>query len=207
MHYYKRNIGDYAKKAGRLTILQHGIYNLLIDACYDREKFPTREKAIDWVWASSQEEIDGVDLVLRKFFEEQDDGVFVQNRIETELADYHAKATTNKRIAIERETKRKEKSTKRERTVNEAPPNHKPLTKNQEPLKETRAKANRFVPPVLQDIKAYCTERKNTINPQSFLDHYESNGWMRGKNKIKDWKACVRTWENSQPKKPTGEKW
>ena len=57
MHYYERNIGDYHRKAGRLNILQHGVYNLLIDACYDRETFPTLEEAIDWVWAASPEEI------------------------------------------------------------------------------------------------------------------------------------------------------
>ena len=60
MHYYERNIGDYHRKAGRLNILQHGVYNLLIDACYDRETFPTLEEAIDWVWAASPEEIEAV---------------------------------------------------------------------------------------------------------------------------------------------------
>jgi uncharacterized protein YdaU (DUF1376 family) len=49
MHYYKRNLGDYAKKAGRLTMLQHGAYTLpLIDSCYDRESSSTLEQAIDW---------------------------------------------------------------------------------------------------------------------------------------------------------------
>ena len=66
MHYYKRNIGDYAKKAGRLTILQHGVYNLLLDACYDREDFPTLEEAVDWVWASTAEEKEqAVDAMLQ----------------------------------------------------------------------------------------------------------------------------------------------
>lgn len=68
MHYFKRNIGDYHKKAGRLTMLQHGAYTLLMDACYDRERFPTLEDAIDWCWASSDEEIAAVKFVLGKFF-------------------------------------------------------------------------------------------------------------------------------------------
>ena len=68
MHYYKRNLGDYAKKAGRLSMLQHGAYTLLIDACYDREQFPTLDDAIDWAWASSAAEIEAVEFVLRKFF-------------------------------------------------------------------------------------------------------------------------------------------
>lgn len=87
MHYYKKNLGDYAKKAGRLTILQHGVYNLLMDACYDREDFPTREQAIDWVWATTDEEIAALDFVLAKFFEDRD-GVFVQTRIEEEIDKY-----------------------------------------------------------------------------------------------------------------------
>jgi uncharacterized protein YdaU (DUF1376 family) len=68
MHYYKRNLGDYAKKAGKLSMLQHGAYTVLIDACYDREQFPTMEEAIDWAWASTAQEVEAVEFVLRKFF-------------------------------------------------------------------------------------------------------------------------------------------
>ena len=133
MHYYKKNIGDYHKKAGRLSMLQHGAYTLLIDACYDREKFPTLDQAIDWVWASSPDEISAITFVLNKFFTEEN-GVFIQSRIEEEVSKYHANSATNKRIAQERETKRRENSTKRAPTVNEPPPNQEPLTKNQELL-------------------------------------------------------------------------
>ncbi len=145
MHYYKRNLGDYAKKAGRLTMLQHGAYTLLIDACYDRESFPTLQEAIEWTWASTAAEIEAVEFVLRKFFV-LENGFYVQKRIEEEIADYHSKADTNKRIAIERETKRKTNPTKRAPVVNtaspapnEPPPNQEPRTKNQEPSKTPRA--------------------------------------------------------------------
>ena len=55
----------------------------------------------------------------------------------------------------------------------------------------------RFTPPTLEEVRDYCHERKNGIDPQKFIDHYEANGWIRGKTKIKDWKACVRTWEKT----------
>ncbi len=90
MHYYERNIGDYYRKAGRLNILQHGVYNLLMDACYDRESFPTLEEAIEWVWAESEEEIDAVKFVLKKFFKLNEDGVYIQNHIKEELEKYRA---------------------------------------------------------------------------------------------------------------------
>ncbi|HHU5621531.1 TPA: YdaU family protein, partial [Acinetobacter baumannii] len=86
--YYERNIGDYYRKAGRLNILQHGVYNLLMDACYDRESFPTLEEAIEWVWAETEEEIDAVKFVLKKFFKLNEDGVYVQTHIEEELCRY-----------------------------------------------------------------------------------------------------------------------
>ena len=134
MHYFKRNIGDYHKKAGRLTMLQHGAYTLLLDSCYDREQFPTIDEALDWVWASSEAETEAVKFVLNKFFVNEN-GKFIQYRIQDELERYHKNASTNQRIAMEREAKRKEKRTKREPTVNEAPPNQEPLTTNQEPIK------------------------------------------------------------------------
>jgi len=133
MHYYKRNLGDYAKKAGRLTMLQHGAYTLLIDSCYDREIFPTVEQALEWTWASTEAEVEAVKFVLSRFFVLDRDGCYVQDRILEELLNYHKNADTNKRIANEREAKRKANGTKREQIVDEAPPNHKPITINQEP--------------------------------------------------------------------------
>ena len=133
MHYYKRNLGDYAKKTGRLTMLQHGAYTLLIDSCYDREKFPTLEQAIEWTWASTEAEIEAVKFVLSRFFTLGKDGEYVQERILAELLDYHSKADKNKTIAIEREAKRRENLTNRVQTVDESPPNHKPITNNHKP--------------------------------------------------------------------------
>lgn len=137
MHYYKKNIGDYAKKAGRLTMLQHGAFTLLLDSCYDRERFPSMEEAIEWTWASNQQEIEAVEFVLKKFFV-LEDGKYVQARIQEELAKYHENSQTNKRIAIERETKRKEKSTKRVQVVHEPPPNQEPLTTNHKPITKSQ---------------------------------------------------------------------
>lgn len=145
MHYFKRNIGDYHKKAGRLSMVEHGAYTLLIDACYDRERFPTKEEAIDWCWARTAEEINAVTFVLGKFFDLVE-GRYVQQRIQEEIEAYRATALKNKEIAERREearrTKREQEDTKRERGVNEAPPNHKPLTINQEPEDQEQCAAN-----------------------------------------------------------------
>ena len=55
-----------------------------------------------------------------------------------------------------------------------------------------------FTPPSIDEVSAYCTERNNGIDPQHFVDFYEAKGWLVGKNKMKDWKAAVRTWEGRQ---------
>lgn len=53
----------------------------------------------------------------------------------------------------------------------------------------------RFVKPSVDEVRAYCTERRNGIDAQTWWDFYESKGWMVGSNHMKDWKAAVRTWE------------
>ena len=73
----------------------------------------------------------------------------------------------------------------------------------------------KFTKPTLEEVEQYCKERNNNINPQTFIDYYESVGWKVGKSSMKDWKACVRTWENkekqknnnSKPKKYSDEWW
>ena len=62
-------------------------------------------------------------------------------------------------------------------------------------------KAKRFYPPTLDEVKQYCEERKNNIDPMAFIDFYSSKGWMIGKNRMKDWKAAVRTWERKRKEK------
>lgn len=64
-----------------------------------------------------------------------------------------------------------------------------------------KKKAAAFVPPTLEEVKEYCLNRGNGVDAQRFIDFYTARGWMLGKNKMKDWRAAVRTWEKSEPKK------
>lgn len=63
----------------------------------------------------------------------------------------------------------------------------------------------KFTKPTIEEIESYCHERKNNVDAIKFYDFYESKGWMVGKNKMKDWKACIRTWEKNtkQPQQET----
>ena len=64
--------------------------------------------------------------------------------------------------------------------------------KYEKPKKETT------IPPSVDEVESYCDERNNGINPQAFIDFYQTRGWKVGKEKMKDWKAAIRTWENNK---------
>lgn len=78
------------------------------------------------------------------------------------------------------------------------------------PLKEKETKGEKelslqrvrvrgsFVPPAVEEVAAYCRERRNTVDPKAFVAFYESNGWKVGRNAMKDWHAAVRTWERRE---------
>ncbi len=61
-----------------------------------------------------------------------------------------------------------------------------------------------FIRPSLEEVQDYCAKRGNEVDPQAFLNHYDSNGWKVGKNSMKDWQASVRTWEKNKFEKKQG---
>ena len=68
-------------------------------------------------------------------------------------------------------------------------------------IKKESIKKKVFKKPTIEEINKYCGERNNGINAEAFYDFYESKNWYVGKNKMSDWKACVRTWEKREDKK------
>lgn len=60
----------------------------------------------------------------------------------------------------------------------------------------------RFTSPTLEEVQRYCLENGYDIDAERFIDYYTSNGWMVGKNKMKDWKAAVRTWARKDRRRP-----
>ena len=62
-----------------------------------------------------------------------------------------------------------------------------------------------FVPPTVEEVRAYCEERENGIDAARFVDYYAARGWMVGKTKMKDWRAAVRTWERNNHETKQGD--
>ena len=67
-------------------------------------------------------------------------------------------------------------------------------------------RASRFTPPTVDEVRGYCAERKNSVDPARFVDFYESKGWLVGKSKMKDWRAAVRSWEQSDSQQRAQDK-
>ena len=198
MHYYQFNIGDYSSHTSRLNLYEDLAYRRLLDLYYLTER-PFNGCSKDVAREIGMlDSLGDVEYVLNKFFTEKN-GVWSNKRCDADIKAYQAKQKSAKKAGIASGIARKKKGTTVERPLNtkgtdvEPTNNHKPITNNHKQKIKTRASP--FVPPTVKEVKDYCDERKNTVQPENFIDHYSANGWVRGKTKIKDWKACVRTWE------------
>ena len=84
---------------------------------------------------------------------------------------------------------------------NDGDPPHKIMEDNKtinNTFNNTTNKGTRFTPPSVDEVNDYCNQRNNLVDAETFIDFYQAKGWMVGKNKMKDWKACVRTWETNR---------
>ena len=206
MHYYQFNIGDYASHTSRLSLTEDLAYRRLLDLYYLTERPLNGCSAGVARDIGMSNEQDSVDYVLDKFFH-KDGESWINNRVEREIKNYTRKLQSASIAGIASGKARRQKaseqplndrSTKNEQTLNQPiTKKHKPITKKHKPITKKQLNTRRFTPPSIQEVTDYCRERCNFIDPNAFIDHYQANGWMRGKNKIKDWKACIRTWEKN----------
>jgi len=195
MHYYQFNIADYRKDTQHLSLLEHAIYRSLLDTYYLEESPLCKDdaKLMRTHSIRTSEEKEAFKNVISDFFTFEDDG-YHHKKCDEELNKIYEKSEKARLSAKKRwEKKANAMRTHSEGSANGMLPNTQdPIPNTQEPKKN---KAKRFTPPTVDEVAAYCRQRNNGIDPQKFVDHYKTNDWKRGNTKIKDWQACVRTWE------------
>lgn len=190
MHYYQFNLSDYITATAHLTPMQDLAYRRLLDYYYEKEKpIPNKTE-----WVSNRirlaSERESVEHVLSEYFALNDADEWVHDVCEANIKAYQKRCVTNKANSIKGGRPKKTES------VSSRIPNQELITNNQEPItKDQKKGGKRFSPPSVIEVRQYCDERKNKVDPETFVDFYESKGWIVGKNKMKSWKACVRTWE------------
>ena len=101
-----------------------------------------------------------------------------------------------------------------QQTTSKQPANNQLVTTSKQYNNKTiKGKQSKFTPPKISEVQEYCVERKNNIDPESFVDFYLAKNWMVGKNKMRDWKAAIRNWERrrggnySTPAKPSSQEY
>ncbi len=181
------------KSTRHLSLIEDIAYRRLLDLYYDTEKPLDLNIDILVRLIGLKDYKTETQQILSEFFSETKKG-YIQKRVQKELGKYAAKATAA------RENGKLGGRPKKTQPVNLANPDltqskakQETITTNQKTKIKTRASP--FIPPKTSEVAVYCIQRNNQVDAQAFIDHYEANGWMRGKTKIKDWKACVRTWE------------
>lgn len=99
-------------------------------------------------------------------------------------------------------------STSTNSLTNDQPATNQQLTTNEQSEQSNKGikPRKRFTPPSVDEVEAYCRERGNSVDAQRLVDFYTASGWMRGKSPIRDWKACVRTWEKNNDERNGGKK-
>ncbi len=203
MNFYPHHISDFNNATRHLTRVERSVYRDAIEMYYDTESVLTGDltRLQKKLLCRSDEEKQALNDVLDEFFDLHDDGYF-HERCDHEIAKYRANISSKAKAGIASAKARKQKAAERKQNSTRVKYSS-TLVHNQEPItnnQERGGKAKRFIPPTLQEVKTYCEERNNAIDPEAFIDFYTTSDWMRGKNKIKDWKSCVRTWEKRDGK-------
>ena len=107
--------------------------------------------------------------------------------------------------AANRAGKKAEPETNKENLAAEPQPEEKPAQE----IQQEKPKRKNFVKPTVEEIAAFCKEKKYTVSAQQFFNYYESNGWKIGRNAMKSWQAAVQNWNTRDKanKKATGTMW
>jgi len=82
--------------------------------------------------------------------------------------------------------------------------NPNPIRIQSNPKEDSADKPHRFSPPSIDDVRSYCEKMGYHVDPVAFVSFYASNGWMVGKNKMKDWKQAIVTWERRRKEERGG---
>lgn len=133
---------------------------------------------------------------------------FIKVDIDKQAENYRKKADAGRLGGSKNKQNEANESNAKQNEANESKSNHK-KEKEKEIEKDTEKESSSkeeqkkdapriMVRPTVEEVSAYCRERGNTVDAQHFVDFYQSKGWKVGTQPMKDWRACVRTWEQRE---------
>lgn len=188
--------GDYLRDTPDLSPAEHGVYLLLLMAFVSRGPLPDDLNRLCRIAAGAEPQ--DVRHILERYWILQDDG-WVNGKMARVLEIQQERHQRRVLAGRKGGLKKASNASSNAKAMPLANTKQCSTNQNQNHIATNVAidRGRKFFPPSVSEVTEYCRERGNSVDPQNFVDHYEANGWMRGKNKVKDWKACVRTWEKS----------
>lgn len=134
--------------------------------------------------------------IIKNKFVESEEG-FYNERLMNEMIKRNNKSNNLSANALKRWNKQKECKS------NAIASNLYMPIENENEIYINKEKESKFKKPSLEEVKQYCAERNKGVDAERWFNYYEANGWLVGKNKMRNWKAAVHTWEknNVQPVK------
>lgn len=135
---------------------------------------------------------------------------FIKVDIDKQAENYRKKADAGRLGGSKNKQNEANESNAKQNEANESKSNHKKekekeIEKDTEKESSSKEEQKKDAPrimarPTVEEVSAYCRERGNTVDAQHFVDFYQSKGWKVGTQPMKDWRACVRTWEQREKK-------
>lgn len=196
----------------------YGAYWLIVELLYQQGGSASYEEVSDTFGLMSSPNLMEI-LADSGLFQISDDGTWSSNRVKEEVefqeeskkraAENGRKGGINRAINAGQTLRNPQAPLKQPlsnpQALSSTLPNHTlpsniPLSVSKETSsptgKSVSPSSSKFQKPTLEEVKAYCKERHNSVNAEDFINYYDSVGWIVGKGKhMKDWKASVRTWE------------
>jgi len=187
----------------QLGLEGYGIFWVLIEILRDQPNYKYPLSLIPSIARKYNSTVEKVKTVVFNYalFEIENDTFFYSNSLLERMNKYELKCSNASKAGKISAEKRKLMlcSTTVQQPFNERSTTVQPNKSNQIKSNQSKIKENKnFIPPQQKEVFDYCQERKNGIDSNKFINYYQAKGWMIGKNKMKDWKAAVRTWENTQ---------
>ena len=192
-----------------LGVEGYGIFFMVLEVLREQGDFMHPTEDIDLLaeeFGTSEQKVRAVIMNYGLFQLTQDfsgQECFTSARQTEYLQPYFKMKKQRKEAALKSVETRKKKQIIQQNT--QRPLNDRSTTVEQSKVKESKVKESKvkkerelFKKPAAEEVGDYCKARGNTIDPETFVDFYDAKGWLIGKNKIKDWKACVRTWEKRE---------
>jgi len=208
MHYYPFNIGDYQSHTSHLCPIEDLAYRRMLDWCYLNESPLPEEVGQIARLVRMREHCECIAAVLQEFFIKTDGG-WTQKRIEKEVHRYRNRSENNARAAkIRWENEQKQAvNASAMQTHSNRNAKQETITINQEPDMGAQT-LKRFVPPTVEQVYEYMQSKGFGRESEAvkFVNYWESVGWMRGRSKMKCWKATARTWMQTYWERANGQR-